>query len=336
MPKLLLRAKRLYWYLLSDAPNRQAKKNLTLFAEAVFKKTERFLMKGDVELKHAPIFIVGPPRSGSTLLYQVIVRYFKICYFSNFMMRFPQSPASVAKFLALIDGCNPPNSFDSWYGETVGWRSPNQGFDIWCRWFPRNHTYVGSGFLSKEAINEIRSTIAIVQKSFKAPFLNKWQGNSARMLAIAEALPEALFIRIKRNLVFVAQSILQGKREWFEDDRHWFSTRPSNYEELKHKAALEQVCEQVISIEEDMDRDSSILGSDKIMTVYYEKLCKSPRGVMNSIGNFYMARNGTPLKPIHEIPSFFSCSNSMKVSSEELKAIETYFSNKKKIKRYEV
>ena len=31
-----------------------------------------------------PLFIIGPPRSGSTLLYQYLARYFDISYFNNY------------------------------------------------------------------------------------------------------------------------------------------------------------------------------------------------------------------------------------------------------------
>jgi len=34
-------------------------------------------------LAHSPLFIVGPPRCGSTLLYQVLTEAFDLAYVSN-------------------------------------------------------------------------------------------------------------------------------------------------------------------------------------------------------------------------------------------------------------
>jgi hypothetical protein len=326
------RVKKLYWELLAGTTKRRLINSLKKSTEAFFKKIENSLLREHVELIYAPIFIIGSPRSGSTLLYQLMARHFKVCYFSNFMVNFPEGPACMAKFLSLINGCNSPAFFDSRYGETFGWRSPNQGIAIWFRWFPKDHSYVGSGVLSKKALREIRNTVALIQKYFNAPFVNKWQANTVRLLALSEALPEALFVRIKRNPIFIAQSILYGKKTLFQDERDWFSTRPSNYEKLKHKEPLEQACEQVFYIEEDIDRDSNIIGKDRFLTVHYEELCTSPMKIMNNIQSFY-SRNqkSSGLKSRHEIPFSFPYDDSIKIGAEEFKAIGTYFSQKQKI-----
>lgn len=330
MSNLLLHIKKFYWGLLSGTPNIWINRVLTKSVEAILKNMESSVVKESAELKHIPIFIIGPPRSGSTLLYQLITLYFKVCYFSNFMVRFPETPACLARLLALLNGCSPPYNFESRFGTTVGWKSPSQGIAIWHRWFPKDNSYVRSSDTSKEILREIRNTILLIQKSFDAPFVNKWQANTVRLFPISEALPEALFIRIKRDPVFIAQSILHGKRTLLQDEHEWFSAKPHNYEELKHKEPLEQVCEQVFYIEEGIDRDSRILGMDKFMTVHYEELCKLPRKVMDDINKFYMKNQKFGyLKPSREIPSSFHCNLSIQVSPEEFKFMETYFSQKK-------
>ncbi len=329
---MLIRVKKFYWELLAGTPKYRLKNTLKQSTGAFLRNMENALLGQHVELTYAPIFIIGPPRSGSTLLYQLVARHFRVCFFSNFMMNFPGSPACASRFLSFIDGCNPPAIFDSRYGETAGWKSPNQGVAVWFRWFPKDHSYVGSGVLSKKALREIRNTIALIQKYFKAPFVNKWQANTVRLLALSEALPEALFIRIKRNPIFIAQSILHGKKTLFQDERDWFSTRPSNYEKLKHKEPLEQVCEQVFYIEEDIDRDSNIVGKDKFLTIHYEELCTSPMKVMNNIQSFYMKNQKLcDLKSRYVIPSSFPYNDSVQVSAEEFEAIKNYFSQKQKI-----
>ncbi len=328
---MLIRVKKFYWELLAGTPKYRLKNTLKQSTGAFLRNMENALLGQHVELTYAPIFIIGPPRSGSTLLYQLVARHFRVCFFSNFMMNFPGSPACASRFLSFIDGCNPPAIFDSRYGETAGWKSPNQGVAVWFRWFPKDHSYVGSGLLSKKALYEVRSTIALIQKYFHVPFVNKWQANAVRLLALSEALPEALFIRIKRDPRFIAQSILRGKKTLFTNKRDWFSTRPSNYEKLKHKEPLEQVCEQIFAIESDIDRDSKIIGADRFFTVHYEELCTSPLRIMNDIQRFYSKnQKSSGLKSRHEIPASFPYDDSIKVGTEEFKAIETYFSQKQR------
>ena len=316
--------KMFYWHLVAGL-KRRLKKGLTLPAEFIFKKAEKSLIREDIaDIKYAPIFIICPPRAGSTLLYQLITTHFTVCYFSNFMMLFRSTPVVMAKILSRVNGCNPSESFSSTYGETMGWRSPNQGREIWYRWFPSDNSYVGSGIISKYALGEIRNTIALIQSAFDAPFVNKWPVNSGRLLPIAEAFPEALFIRVKRDPVFVAQSILRAKRTLLKNDKEWVSAKPRNHNIIKHKEPLEQACEQVFYIEKDIDRDSKFIGEEKFMSVHYEEICKSPHRVMGEIANFYKRRwKNIILGARHKVPSSFQSSDSVKVTLDEFKFIKT-------------
>ena len=325
---VLYRVKSFYWHLRSYL-KRQIKKSLTLPAEVVFKKIENSLIRKDnVEFRYAPIFIISPPRAGSTLLYQLIATHFKVCYLSNLMMLFPSSPVLMAKLLAPVNGCNPPESFSSTYGETMGWRSPNQGRETWYRWFPTDNSYVGSRVVLKHISKEIRNTTALIQFAFDAPFVNKWPVNSGRLLPIAEALPEAMFIRVKRDPAFVAPSILHAKRTLLKNEIDWFSAKPRNHKEIKHKEPLEQVCEQVFYIERDIDCDSKIIGEENFMTVHYEELCKSPHRVMEEIANFYKRHwKNIDLEVRHNIPSSFQCSDALKVDIDEFMIIKSILSN---------
>jgi len=38
---------------------------------------------GDTPLRYPPLFIIGPPRTGSTLLYQLVVQRFDVGYLAN-------------------------------------------------------------------------------------------------------------------------------------------------------------------------------------------------------------------------------------------------------------
>lgn len=326
---VILRIKKFYWDLLSGRHKKRAKDSLMKSVENSLMKIEESLLKEKPEPFHAPLFIIGPPRTGSTLLYQLIACHFKVCYFSNLMTRFPKSPVSLSKALSLIQGCNPQYGFESRYGETAGWKSPNQGIPIWFRWFPRDHSYVEKGVLSRQVLNEMRNTVLLIQKIFNAPFVNKWQANTVRMLPISEALPEALFIRIKRDPALTAQSILHGRRTMLNNEKEWFSTRPRKYETIRDKDILEQVCEQVFCIEEDIDHDSRTIGEDKFITVPYEDLCRSPRRVMDRIKDFYTKnRMLGKLESRHEIPSSFLYDRSVQVNQEEYEYIKNYFFRK--------
>ena len=247
------------------------------------------------------------------------------------MMLFPESPIIISRIIASMNGCNPPNSFYNERGFTIGWKSPNQGLRFWNRLFPDLYGRVEATDLSREAKIEIGNTVKTIQQIFEAPFVNKCQPLSGHILALVEALPEVLFVRIKREPVFIAQSILNGTRELWNDDSRWFSTKPRNYKEIQNVSNLERICEQVFYIEKDIDSDIEVIGKEKALTVSYEKLCKSPGEVLDNINEFYMKRTKHhALEMRNKIPPFFRCSNNIKVSTKEFKVIEDKFLRLKK------
>lgn len=283
---------------------------------------ERLLLRQDVELKYPPIFVIGPPRCGSTLLSLVMARHFRVSYFSNLFMQFPHNIITLAAIVRYFRGCTPKGDYSNAYGETRGWRGPNQGVNAWKKWFPEHYGYVDPGVLTAEARKNMRLTISHLQRIFDAPFLNKWQVNSARIIPLATVFPEALFIRMKRDPAFIAQSILIGKQELFQDQRNWFSVKPSSYEELKEKEGIDQICHQIHHLEREMDRDAHIVGENRFLELAYDDLCASVHRSMEKVGAFYQDRSGGyRLRVRHQVPSEFPKSDSLKIHPDEFRRI---------------
>src|SRR5262245_7661616 len=92
---------------------------------------ERRRLAPPERLAHSPLFVISLPRSGSTLLYQLLLQRFRLAYFSNLMAAFPLSPATIAAASAWFGGQSPPRDFASNFGATRGWRGPNQGWRLW-------------------------------------------------------------------------------------------------------------------------------------------------------------------------------------------------------------
>ena len=294
---------------------------------------ERSLINNTQKLKHAPMFIVGNPRSGTTLLYQTIANYFKVCYFSNLMNLFPASPICTAYLVSRLNGCSPPSFFRSVYGWTPGWRSPNQAEYIWKRWF--NDLYAGSTIFSEIdlfTVEQIRNSIGLLQKYYNAPSVHKWQPLSEKIIALSNIFPNAIFLRIKRKKEFIAQSILCSKRKLWNDDNRWFSTKPRNYKKIVQQNYLVKICEQVSSIEDNIDSDIEIIGKDKCFVLHYEDLCNSPHMIMNKLHEFYTHKNTKKIKKRkpENVPAEFICGNNIKLDKHEFRLIKAYLKNSMK------
>lgn len=290
---------------------------------------ESILLKKNVQIPFAPIFIIGPPRSGTTLIYQIMTKALHLCYFNNLLKYFPCCPILTSLITQHFGANRGSKNYSSYYGETTGWSNPYQGYLIWLRWFPSDPSYIGSGFHNSVLKQEIRSTVAHMENIFNVPFVNKWPVNSVRILPFAEAFPNGVFIRVKRDPVMIAQSILHGRREYWNDEGRWISAKPSNYEEIIQKTNIEQVCDQVYYIEKDIERDSEIVGVEKFLDIEYNELCASPKNVINKIKDFYNQRsNGYLLSDRHNPPNKFDHQKNIKVSYEEYKLIEKYINQR--------
>ena len=84
---------------MGDVPQRGAigracRRLLSVFNRVV-SPLESWPRRHDRPLRYPPIFIVGPPRSGTTLVYQALIEYLDVGYLSNFHGWFWGAPSWV-------------------------------------------------------------------------------------------------------------------------------------------------------------------------------------------------------------------------------------------------
>lgn len=256
---------------------------------------ERRGLRPPERLLHRPLLVISLPRSGSTLLYQLLLQRFRFAYFSNLMDVFPDSPVIVARLTRWLGGQRPPNDLRSHFGTTRGWRGPNQGWRIWNRWLSQAQDFIDPASLDPHAVGEMRATLQGLQNAQGAPFISKWQRHAPRLRALAATLPEALFIHLRRAPEMTAQSILAGRRRFLGDETAWLSARPRDYERISALEPLEQVCAQVVGLERDLREDQALIGTDRFMFVSYEAMCLAPQAVLDGVAEWYRERTGSPL-----------------------------------------
>jgi len=288
----------------------------------VFRPLESRIIRRQGQPHRPPLFIVGPARSGTTLIYQSIAYSLDVCYLSNVMVAFPDCPALVAKLVSYINGCDAPRSFSSHYGKTEGWRSPAQGYQIWSRWFPKE----GEGTQDKDWTeyekNELAGMVTFIEKVYNAPFLNKWPGFSVNILKLIEALPGAMFIRVQRDPMQTAQSILKGRRELTGDPNISISRVPNNYSNYMGRSYIEQVCAYLRGVEIQLDQESRKIGEEKFLTVRYENFCVAPQEELKKIIDWYYQVAECKLKVLSlDLPAF-EISTAQKVTPVEADALQ--------------
>ena len=75
--------------------------------------------------RSSPVFVLGAPRTGSTVLYQIMINAFKKCYISNLTNRYFLETPILG--MALADGQMFDVPLVSSYGKTDGRWGPSEG-----------------------------------------------------------------------------------------------------------------------------------------------------------------------------------------------------------------
>jgi hypothetical protein len=242
----------------------------------------------------APLFIIGAPRTGSTLLYQLLIQNFNLSYFNNMQSFFYGSPALIAK---LTQKFNTQKSFkqmsESNYGYIPGAYSPSESGAIFRYWFGDNDF---SGAVSEPMRQFIRKTIVYFTSTFSAPFIAKNLNNALRLGSISTVFPEAIFLWIKRDPLYASQSLIKMRRKLYGSDNVWASIKPPSYVKIINAPPFEQVVHQIKEID---DTISQHLGKEIItnfIIIKYEELCKKPNLTLEIFANNYERLTGLKLQ----------------------------------------
>lgn len=265
---------------------------------------KRFLTK-PIECKWPPVFILGPPRSGTTLLYQMLASSFRFSYFPNIANQFYMCPITATR--AGIKLCREyKTTFSSEYGFEKGCMAASEAGNIWNRWFPQEKrdgfNYTPSGYLPEKTEELIYKIIANIELSFDAPFMTKNGKSCVRIPTLLEIFPNALFIEIERNLIDSALSILIRLKRY---NLNWWSVMPKEIDLFRNESNVEKVCKQVHFIKKNIREDVQSCQPEHSHSLRYDELCENPAKHMDKIYQFLVSNGCSVERKKYPIPKSF-------------------------------
>lgn len=285
------------------------------------------ILSKDYELHYNPTFIIGSPRSGTTLVRQLVAWAIPTSYFSNLMrsswfhLGYPL-PIVTAKLVNWLRLTNYAESYSSYYGFTPGLGRPHESSEIWNYWFQAKNTASDPGDISADQQRVIYQAVAATERIFNLPFVSKTVDLAIRIRALDQIFPRALFIQIVRDPLDTAQSLFNARKIDFPE-REFFSTRPRECEDVYDKNVIEQVCEQVYYIEKNIAFERSVVGEDRFISVRYKDVCENPLYELNRIASF-MGSHSVPVQIVRSIPGSFHYSHGRKIDKTDYLAMAAY------------
>jgi len=208
-------------------------------------------------MSSAPIFIVGCPRSGTTMLYGHMARHPDLAWISNVTKRVAASPAAVRLLLALRSDPR-----------------PTEAKRVWGRYSVADHHVLGRADVTPQARAYFRKVVETHLRVLgKKRFLCKCPQNSLRIGFFHEILPDAVFVHVVRDGRAVANSILRSREK--HGGEYW-GCRPPEWRAIRERPLLEAAAIQWKTITERTMEEGCRLPPERYLEVRYEEICDHP------------------------------------------------------------
>lgn len=278
--------------------------------------------------KYSSIFLVGPHRSGSTLLLQWLARTGVVAYPSNLLSRFYGAPLVGAKIQLLLTDpiynfkdeildFTSDIEFNSDNGKTKGALAPNEFWYFWRRFLPFGDLdYMPGKKLSEAAdLEGLRREISALANIFGKPFALKALIMNQNIPELAKKFSKPLFIWIRRDPIFNIQSALEARKRQYGDMNTWYSFKIKEYPYLKDLDPLQSVAGQIAAINSSVEEGLDKVPESQKLSVEYEDFCRRPEYYFHKIIQKLSLQNGISLDVPHEYhgEATFSCQNTWKL-----------------------
>jgi hypothetical protein len=268
---------------------------------------------------HQPLFIIGAPRTGSTILYQLITNLFDLLYIDNLVDIFHRNFYFGFWLSIRVFRDSPHNCYTSQLGNTkeCGLHAPSECGGFWYRWLPKNKHHIDKGELEDSKVKEIRKNIYSVINRWNKPLVIKNLNSGQRLGLLADVCPDAHILFIKRDPLFTAQSILFAKKKLGLNPYDWWSVKPPNFEHLERLPFHEQIIKQIYYCEKTIVTNLEKYNFKNRLIIRYEDLFEDYAGMKNLIKHF-INKNLAERTNADEI--ILNKKSALKLSNEDISA----------------
>ena len=259
----------------------------------------------DVRKMSACLMIVSPPRSGSTIIYQTLIRTIPSVYMSNLHSLFPHNASSYMRqkdrFGRNLSRCQ------SYYGYSSSLFDVNEGNEVIEELIKDN--------AQQEMIRKrFAKFFTLMQPTSDMPLIFKNVRAYPNLVRLKKAIPELIFLRIKRNIEAVVQSVVSAYHELGT-----FHPIPETLKDSNIRDPLEFAVRQIVEIERTLDEQRDKIGPTNWIEWYYEDFCADPWPMIESLSEKHLNINLSCLRR-NALPALHT-SRRTKVNSQEAKRI---------------
>lgn len=264
------------------------------------------------------LHIIGVPRSGTTPLLQLLAFHLTIGYINNLIAAFWRAPVYGIRLSKKLIPPYMQSSFKSDFGRTTGIHEPHEFGYFWSSELGyKEPLQQNEDFEDTINWNRLRLVITNMTHAFGSPIVFKSFYLGWHIAKMQEILPKTCFIRIRRDPIQNAASLIKMRKEFLGSVEKWASLKPKEYRWLKDEPYWRQVAGQVYYLEKSMSRQIELVKGHNIFDVRYEDFCKHPKDLLLKVKKLF-ENNGNNVEIISEPPKSFD----IKLADSELEEKE--------------
>jgi len=233
---------------------------------------ERILFSEKRGRSCSPVFIIGAPRTGSTILYQALTNAYQFTYIDNVTCTWYRNLRFGLWLSQKKYGEKPHNNFEAEQGNThkFGGHAPSECGHFWYRWLPKDRHFIDYGEVSQKMVTELREEVFGASGFLQKPLLFKNLNAGQRLRFIYKAFPDAKIIFVRRDPRFVIRSILNVRKKIAVPAGQWWSIMPRNVDSLLELPEGEMCAAQVYHLEYQIEKDLALFHAKNVQEIHYQ------------------------------------------------------------------
>ena len=165
-------------------------------------KYEQFLVKKATAANTKeviPCFIIGAPRTGSTLLFQLLLNYYSFSYISNLTSFFYTCPSTITVLSRHMLSKYQNRNLISKYGYIGGFAAPSEAGPLMDYWFGNDLTTIN---VPEKHIDFVRNSISAISSVMGGPGLFKNMKLSLKIEPLEKMFPQGRVHTYKKRSSF--------------------------------------------------------------------------------------------------------------------------------------
>lgn len=252
------------------------------------------------------LLIVGVPRSGTTLISQLVSTHLNVGYINNLIAAFWQAPVTGIRLSKKLLGDFRDSSFASDFGRTHQLWEPHEFGYFWSKHLQRADMAEPEPAAPNE-INwmHLKTVLNNMCAAFDAPIVFKSMLPGWYLRDLSQLMNRLVVVRIRRDPIDNACSLLKLRQEYNGSVDNWGAIRPLEYTWLQHQSLEEQLLGQVYFVEAAHTQGLATIPSHRVLETTYDELCDSPRVVLDAVSHL-LTTNGGSVAQVGEPPQSFA------------------------------